>query len=305
MRTILIIFIFAVSLVFSCKVSERRVYTKISNLNKISYDLYFSKKSYTDDLIFIENTTDIERLISLQKKQNEKVDNLLKKRELFYKNKEVDSNKKIENVLDSSDDISLGYQLDNTADTISDTSDDIDLSDNEIAVKMDTTSDTSNKNLSPNSDETEDSIDFSKYLLDLKKVNYYKAKKDFLKSLTYNELAKPLAKYSIGFRSKDDISSDIKNEITLSIEIFSYNLGEFNLIKNVPTEIGITVDLLNGKKKLSYFKKWYKCESLIENPTENLRLSKIAKDLSKDIILLIETTSNKKLSSNEKSTIKK
>ena len=65
--------------------------------------------------------------------------------------------------------------MDNTADTISDTSDDIDLSDNEIAVKMDTTSDTSNKNLSPNSDETEDSIDFSKYLLDLKS-NYYKAK---------------------------------------------------------------------------------------------------------------------------------
>jgi len=273
------------SIVFSCKISEKRVFYKIYGLNKVYYDLNFSKLTTVDGVILIDNSDDLERLIDLDKRRKEK----LRKSNLpIITNK--NSNLKKDN---SSDKIK-----DNTNDIYFDVSSDFDLtSDRDLSSDK--------KNLTEKTDETEDKIDLSKYMLDVKRVNYFRSKKDFLKKYLFKQLSESMKKNSIELLSNDESDDNTSDNVRMVIEIFNYNEGEFNLIKNIPTEIAFNISIIYGKKQSSYLKKWYICESLLEFPTENLRLSKISKELVKDITKLVEESSEKKIKTQKDNNTKK
>ena len=93
-----------------------------------------------------------------------------------------------------------------------------------------------------------------------------------------------------------------------SSQINKYNIGEFNLIKNMPTILGVVISFKNDKHRINHkIKKTYRVNSTAEFPNEQIRLSKISSNIYYDIerylanIFIkntIETNKNKNIRKN-------
>ncbi len=83
--------------------------------------------------------------------------------------------------------------------------------------------------------------------------------------------------------NKYDASSDV-NDYILNIRINSYNEGEYNLIKNIPSEFFVTLAGVKKSSKDFFFSRRYSVKADIDYPTEKFRVNEAAVRMSGDIL---------------------
>lgn len=270
MKKILFVFISILSIFMCCKISERRVYQKIYGIKDVYLNVSFAEKTNIDGKTFFDNSADL--------------DKLLKNYEIVINGQSHD------NSSDLTNDKKIDF-IDNSSDQIIENTTDINTLDSD---KKDNTEDI---NLEP----IDYTLNIENYIIEPEKIKYYISKKQFLKEKLSKYLTENLKKEDINLLAIEEIVDNTKDTVIVDVKITDYYEGEFNLIRNIPTEICFKVNLLYNNRTTSYFKKWYKVDSLLENPTENLRLNVISNIISKEISNLINDTNDKKIKTDQSS----
>ena len=138
---------------------------------------------------------------------------------------------------------------------------------------------------------TDDILNSGKYIykkIDLDRIkNNEKLFSESLKKMLEQQIKKELINVNL-FAYNDDINPDA---IIISVKIDEYNEGEFNLIKNIPTQIKIfaKIYIKSSKQNDIVIKiKKYKKKSNIDFPIEKLRLEGITNKISIDIVKFLK-----------------
>ncbi|MCG8569383.1 MAG: hypothetical protein MJB14_04520 [Spirochaetes bacterium] len=134
----------------------------------------------------------------------------------------------------------------------------------------------------------------AQYVLDKTQIEYYKAYKNYLADSFTNLMGQTLLDNKIDIPVYYGNDGDESSDINIKITILEYQEGEFNYIKNIPTELLIRyeIDLINYQEKIKKKKK-YKLVPDITKPLEQHRVQLIAKEMVLDIFALFFKTKEK------------
>lgn len=149
-------------------------------------------------------------------------------------------------------------------------------------IKNDLTTDTTDttEDLTKDTNYYKDSTsDIDLYIYKEQDIDFYEKRLKEIESIFINSFREKFKSYNI--RINEDIVDDNENKdnnsIIVGCFILNYKEGEFNRIKNIPTELNIMFKISN--KKLNIEKKYEKklvAKSLPELPTERIRIKDIA-----------------------------
>lgn len=254
------LFLLLLSLLFSCKITKRRIVDRVESIEQINFVF-----DYSDDIII--NGKSLMEIMD---------------------DKESETDIELGDAVVSSEVVDEEGESEVTEENKQETGEDEYIVDDFLTDEYESDKD-KDKKVEKNVFSTRDREYFLNYKDVISDIFYQKTKDAF--SIFEIDVFSKETYYQDDVETNESASFDDFNGFKLEVYIKEYNVGEFNMIRNLNTSIYLHVLLVNEQGEvISEFLKQYVEKPSIVTPLESHRISKIADDCTKDIINLVNSS---------------